>query len=165
MTEPAEVGVTRVYTRQSVEDYLGAVAEKRIELEMAIARARDRLQRATELEQRVESLEQKVGEWIVLALALRRDPDATPRVPRPSPPGFPAGVLSAAPQGHGSAGARDVAFEPPTSAGAASGGALELHAVDRLRELQQHLENLRTTWSEHGSLTAIGTADSGPDRG
>jgi hypothetical protein len=141
MTEPAGLGVNRVYTRQSVEDYLRAVADKRIELELGIVRARTRLERATQLEQRIDSLEQKVGEWVVLCLALQRDPDATAGATQLSSPS-----------------ARGVT-------GAVSEGALEHGSIDRLERLQRHLEHLRSTWSEAGSLMPSGGSDPGSDRG
>ena len=158
ITEPAEMAVPRVYTCQSVEDYLGAVADKRIELEVAIARARARLERATELEQRIESLEQKVGEWIVLALALRRDPDASPGPLHLAPPGLEARVLPAVPPTYGVDGAE-------RGAGAVPDGAPEVHAIDRLERLQLHLEHLRSSWPERDARTPTGATDPESDHG
>ena len=72
MTENAELVVSRAYTRQAVDEYLEAVRVQRFEIEAAIAQARERYARAIHLEQRIASLEQRIGEWVVLTLALKR---------------------------------------------------------------------------------------------
>jgi hypothetical protein len=69
MTEPSEFPVTHAYTRQAVEEYLEGVAAQRAELEAAIAHARTRTARASDLTRRIAALEHRVGEWIVTAHA------------------------------------------------------------------------------------------------
>jgi hypothetical protein len=65
MTEPTDLDITPAYTRQAVDDYLQGVARQRSELEAAIAHARARAARASDLERRIAALERRVGEWIV----------------------------------------------------------------------------------------------------
>ena len=67
MPEPTEPDVTHAYSRQEVEVYLHGVENQRAELEKAIETARARTRQATELEQRIVALEQRVGQWIVEA--------------------------------------------------------------------------------------------------
>jgi hypothetical protein len=66
MTEPA-LSPRLAYTRQAVEEYLQGVEAQRRELEAAIADARARRQRATDLEKRILSLEQRIGAEFVTA--------------------------------------------------------------------------------------------------
>jgi hypothetical protein len=81
MTQPPELPVTHAYTRQAVEEYLQSVTAQRAELEAAIAHARARTARATDLTQRVEALEHRVGEWIVGAHAQAAAPHRSPAAP------------------------------------------------------------------------------------
>lgn len=67
MTGSTEAGSNRAYTRSSVEEYLHKVAMQQVELETAIAQARDRITRVEEIERRMESLTRTVGERIVAA--------------------------------------------------------------------------------------------------
>jgi hypothetical protein len=65
MSESNKLGPNQAYTTQGVEFYLQAVAERRAELNAAIAHARARRARALELERRLASLEQRLGKWIL----------------------------------------------------------------------------------------------------
>lgn len=122
MSDPDDKDVTRGYTREEVEEYLRLVAERRIELQAAIEEARDRLTRAAELEHRIEALEKRVGEWIVIAhahakLAARSEtPGAeADRSPAPGPTPAPIVPLPRRPSLH-EAGAIDQDFSRPMPA-------------------------------------------------
>ena len=67
MTEPTDLEVTQAYSRQAVEEYLQGVEAQRGELEEAIAVARARTARATQVEKRILDLELRVGQLIVEA--------------------------------------------------------------------------------------------------
>lgn len=75
-TEPTPaapaVEVTQGFTRASVREYLRHAAAARAELEAALENARTRLEVVTGAAQRVEALERRVGEWIVLHTARHR---------------------------------------------------------------------------------------------
>jgi len=80
MTEPIDFEVSHAYTRHAVEEYLQGVEVQRTELGAAIADARARTARASELKHRIASLEHQVGARIVLAHAqadVRPDVSAT----------------------------------------------------------------------------------------
>ena len=100
MPQPPELPVTHAYTRQAVEEYLQSVTAQRAELEAAIAHARARTARASDLTQRIEALEHRVGEWIVGAHVQAAAPHGPPVPPvgesaggAPSPPTVPAATM------------------------------------------------------------------------
>jgi hypothetical protein len=68
MTEPTDLEAT-AYSRQAVEEYLQRVEAQRRELEEAIAVARARTARATQMEKRILDLERRVGQLVVEAHA------------------------------------------------------------------------------------------------
>jgi hypothetical protein len=134
--------VSQGFTRHAVEEYLRAMSNERIDLEAAIAGARARLERATFLERRLQSLEQRVGEWVVLSLALQRR-EVPLDVPTSSvasgdrAPSVPAGG-AAERAGDGPASPRQwrEAHQPRP-------GEVGRQAIERLEQLHAHLEQLR----------------------
>jgi len=81
------VEVAQGFTRASVREYLRHAAATRAELDAALHDARARLEAATGAAQRVEALERRVGEWIVLHTVRRRAAAGTgPDVLDPPPP-------------------------------------------------------------------------------
>jgi hypothetical protein len=67
MTEPADLEASQAYTRRDVEAYLNSVAIQQLEIEAALEAARARIDRVAEIENRISSLEQQIGNWIVRA--------------------------------------------------------------------------------------------------
>jgi hypothetical protein len=144
MTEQqADLEVAHAYTRRDVDAYLDAVAAQRAEIEAAIADARDRYTRATELERRIATLEQRIGEWVVLTVALtRRSPEAIANGVRllASEAFTPGSAIPTPPSA-------SVAMERPPLLSES-----DLQAVDRLERLRSRLERLRTALSDDGRV-------------
>jgi len=79
MTEgmPVPAPAPVAYTVEEVERYVGAVAQQRAELEVAIVQARARIAEAIPLEDRIAILERRVGE-LLAARAATGGPDGAP---------------------------------------------------------------------------------------
>jgi DNA polymerase III delta prime subunit len=144
MTEQTDLEVTHAYTRRDVDEYLDAVAAQRSEIEAAIADAKARYARATDLEQRIATLEQRIGEWVVLTVALtRRNPEALAN-----------GVRLLTSEAFTPVSATPLLPTPPASSDAVANPPLlserDLQAVDRLERLRERLERLRVALSDDG---------------